>query len=135
MKSRDAVSRLKRFEVEEKQRKVAEIETMIGDFSQMAQDLDRQIAIEQERAGVSDTNHYAYPTFAKAAIQRRDNLLASAADLEAKLSAARETLIEAFEELKKIELLEERDAERMKIEQARAAELSAVAGMTHRVAS
>ena len=42
MKSRDAVRRLKRFEVEEKQRKVAEIETMIGDFSQMAQDLDRQ---------------------------------------------------------------------------------------------
>ncbi len=135
MKTRDAVSRLKRFEVEEKQRKVAEIETMIGDFSQMAQDLDRQIAIEQERAGVSDTNHYAYPTFAKAAIQRRDNLLASAADLEAKLSAARETLSEAFAELKKIELLEERDAERMKIEQARAAELSAVAGMPHRVAS
>ena len=135
MKSRDAVSRLKRFEVEEKQRKVAEIEMMIGDFSQMAQDLDRQIAIEQERAGVSDTNHYAYPTFAKAAIQRRDNLLASAADLEAKLMSARETLTEAFEELKKIELLEERDAERMKIEQARAAELSAVAGMPHRVAS
>ena len=135
MKSRDAVSRLKRFEVEEKQRKVAEIETMIGDFSQMAQDLDRQIAIEQERAGVSDTNHYAYPTFAKAAIQRRDNLLASTADLEAKLSAARATLAEAFEELKKIELLEERDADRMKIEQARAAELNAVAGMPHRVAS
>ena len=135
MKSRDAVSRLKRFEVEEKQRKVAEIEMMIGDFSQMAQDLDRQIAIEQERAGVSDTNHYAYPTFAKAAIQRRDNLLASTADLETKLSAARATLAEAFEELKKIELLEERDAERMKIEQARAAELGAVAGMPHRVAS
>ena len=135
MKSRDAVSRLKRFEVEEKQRKVAEIEMMIGDFSQMAQDLDRQIAIEQERAGVSDTNHYAYPTFAKAAIQRRDNLLASTADLEAKLSAARATLAEAFEELKKIELLEERDAERMKIEQARAAELGGVAGVPHRVAS
>ena len=135
MKSRDAVIRLKRFEVEEKRRKVAEIEMMIGEFGLMAGDLDRQIAIEQERAGVSDTNHYAYPTFAKAAIQRRDNLLASAADLEAKLSAARETLIEAFEELKKIELLEERDAERMKIEQARAAELGAVAGVPHRVAS
>ena len=102
MKSRDAVSRLKRFEVEEKRRKVAEIETMIGDFNQMAQDLDRQIAVEQERAGVSDTNHYAYPTFAKAAIQRRDNLLASAADLEAKLSAARETLADGF--LTEIEL-------------------------------
>jgi flagellar export protein FliJ len=126
---------LKRFDVEEKQRKVAEIESLIGDFSQMANDLDRQIAIEQERAGVSDTNHYAYPTFAKAAIQRRDNLLASAADLEAKLASARDTLAEAVEELKRIELLEERDAERMKIEQARAAELGAVAGVSHRVAS
>ena len=135
MKSRDALSRLKRFDVEEKQRKVVEIETMIGDFNQMANDLDRQIAIEQERAGVSDTNHYAYPTFAKAAIQRRDNLLASAADLELKLADARETLAEAFEELRKIELLEERDVERMKIEQARAAELDAVSNVPHRVAS
>jgi len=134
MKSRDALSRLKRFDVEEKQRKVSEIEAMIGDFNQMATDLDRQIAIEQERAGVSDTNHYAYPTFAKAAIQRRDNLLASAADLEAKLASTRATLTEAFEELKKIELLEERDAERIKIEQARA-ELGSVPGVPHRVAS
>ena len=134
MKSRDALSRLKRFDVEEKQRKVSEIEAMIGDFNQMATDLDRQIAIEQERAGVSDTNHYAYPTFAKAAIQRRDNLLASAADLEAKLASARATLTEAFEELKKIELLEERDAERIKIEQARE-ELGSVPGVPHRVAS
>ena len=88
MKSRDAVIRLKRFEVEEKQRKVAEIEAMIGEFNNMAADLDRQIAIEQERAGVSDVNHYAYPTFAKAAIQRRDNLATSVAGLEAKLAAA-----------------------------------------------
>ena len=49
MKSRDALIRLKRFEVEEKRRKVAEIESMIGEFGQMAADLDRQIAIEQER--------------------------------------------------------------------------------------
>jgi flagellar export protein FliJ len=136
MKSRDVVSRLKRFEVDEKRRKVAEIEAMIGDFHQMAVDLDRQIAIEQERAGVSDTSHYAYPTFAKAAIQRRDNLLASAADLEAKLANARAAFDEATEELKKIELMEERDAERTKLEAARAADLAPIAvGMQHRVAS
>jgi flagellar FliJ protein len=119
MKSRDAVIRLKRFEVEEKRRKVADIEAMISDFNHMASDLDRQIAIEQERSGISDVNHYAYPTFAKAAIQRRNNLAASAANLAAKLAAAREELDEACEELKKIELLEERDAERMRLEQAR----------------
>ena len=98
MKSRDALIRLKRFEVEEKRRKVVEIETMIGDFNHMATDLDRQIAIEQERAGVSDVNHYAYPTFAKAAIARRNNLAVSATNLAAKLAAARDDLEEALEE-------------------------------------
>ena len=129
MKSRDAVIRLKRFEVEEKRRKVADIEAMIGDFNNMAADLDRQIAIEQERAGISDVNHYAYPTFAKAAIQRRNNLAASAADLEARLASARAELDEANEDLKKIELLEERDAERLRLDQG--AELVTA----HRVAS
>jgi flagellar FliJ protein len=133
MKSRDAVIRLKRFEVEEKRRKLAEIESMIGEFNNMAADLDRQIAIEQERAGVSDVNHYAYPTFAKAAIQRRDNLATSVAGLEAKLAAARGELDEAIEDLKKIELLQERDAERLRVEQAPAAELVAVGA--HRAAS
>jgi flagellar FliJ protein len=135
MKSRDALIRLRRFEVEEKRRKVAEIETMIGEFSHMAADLDRQIAIEQERAGISDVNHYAYPTFAKAAIQRRNNLTASAHDLEAKLSAARGDLEEAMEELKKIEFLEERDAERVRLEQQRNPQAELVEIGAHRVAS
>ena len=116
MKSRDAVIRLKRFEVDEKRRKVEDIEAMIGELNTMATDLDRQIAIEQERAGVSDVNHYAYPTFAKAAIQRRDNLANSVAGLEAKLAVARGDLDEALEDMKKIELLQERDAERLRVE-------------------
>lgn len=134
MKSRDALIRLKRFEVEEKRRKVVDIEAMIGEFNHMAVDLDRQIAIEQERAGISDVNHYAYPTFAKAAVQRRNNLTASASDLQAKLTAAREQVEAAIEDLKKIEQLEERDAERMRIEQARSAELLAVGANIQRVA-
>mgnify|MGYP001815760479 CR=1 FL=1 len=133
MKSRDAVIRLKRFEVEEKCRKVAEIESMIGEFNTMVSDLDRQIAIEQERAGVSDVNHYAYPTFAKAAIQRRDNLSNSVAGLDAKLAAARAELDEAVEELKKIELLQARDSDRVRVEIPAPADLVAVGA--HRAAS
>src|ERR1044072_5437863 len=110
MKSRDALIRLKRFEVDEKRRKVADIEAMIGEFNHMAVDLDRQIAIEQERAGISDVNHYASPTFAKAAMQRRNNLTASAADLAAKLAAARGELDEGREGRKKIEQGGARDA-------------------------
>src|SRR4029453_994448 len=117
MKSRDAVIRLKRFEVEEKRRKVAEIEAMIGDFNHMACHLDRQIAMEQERAGITDVNHFAYPTFAKAAIQRRNNLTASAAHLQARLPAARGGGGETCAELRKMELLEERD---LRLDPARA---------------
>jgi flagellar export protein FliJ len=123
---------LKRFEVHATRRKVAEIEAMIGEFNNMASDLDRQIAIEQERAGVSDVNHYAYPTFAKAAIQRRDNLATSVAGLEAKLAAARGELDEACEDLKKIELLQERDTERLRLDTPAPAELIAVGA--HRAA-
>ena len=78
MKSREGLIRLKRFHVEEKRRQVAQIETMIAEFERMAKELDDQIVAEQERSGIRDAGHFAYPTFAKAAMQRRDNLLASA---------------------------------------------------------
>ena len=81
MKSREAALRLKRFEADEKARKVADLEYMIHDFEQMAADLDRQILAEEERTGCGDVEHYNYSTFAKSAAQRRDNLLASAAEL------------------------------------------------------
>jgi flagellar export protein FliJ len=134
MKSRDALIRLKRFEVDEKHRKVAEIEAMIADFNQMAIDLDRQIAIEQERAGITDVNHYAYPTFAKAAIQRRDNLAASASGLEARLASARGEVEEACAELRKIELVGDRDGDRVRPETHGATAELETAG-AHRAAS
>ncbi|TCT13381.1 flagellar export protein FliJ [Tepidamorphus gemmatus] len=112
MKSRDNLIRLKRFQVDEKRRKVAQIETMVADFQRMADELDRQIAEEERRVGITDVTHFAYPTFAKAAMQRRDNLRGSVAGLQQQLEEAREELAEAFQELKKVELLEERNQER-----------------------
>jgi len=81
MKSRDSLIRLKRFQVEEKRRRVTQIETMIAEFSRMALDLDREIALEEQRAGISDISHFAYPTYARAARARRDNLKRSAEEL------------------------------------------------------
>jgi flagellar FliJ protein len=112
MKSRENMVKLRRFDVDEKQQKVAEIEAMVQDFNQMVIDLDRQIDVEQERAGITDVNHYAYPTFAKAAIQRRDNLRASIEDLGVKLDAAQGDLADAFEDLKKVDLMNERGGDR-----------------------
>lgn len=116
MKSRDSLIRLKRFQVDEKRRQVAQIEMMIADFARMIGDLDDQIVAEQNRVGIHDITHFAYPTFAKAAIQRRENLKVSVKDLEVKLDAARDDLAVAVEDLKKIELMEERDQARDRAE-------------------
>ena len=75
----------------------------------MAADLDREIAAEQDRAGIHDPAHFAYPTYAKAAMNRRENLKRSADELKVQLDDAQASLGEAFEELKKVELLDERD--------------------------
>ena len=112
MKSRETLIRLKKFQVDERRRKVAQIEGMIAEFERMVADLDREIKVEQERAGISDPGHFAYPTYAKAATQRRENLKRSADDLKAQLQDAQAALQEAFEELKKVELLDERDQAR-----------------------
>ncbi|SFV14829.1 flagellar export protein FliJ [Methylobacterium sp. 174MFSha1.1] len=109
MKSRDTLIRLRRFQADEKRRKVAQIEAMIADFARMAADLDREIGQEEQRAGISDPAHFAYPTYARAAAQRRDNIRRSAEDLDAQLAAAKAALAEAFEELKKVEILDDRE--------------------------
>ena len=117
MKSRETLIRLKKFQVDEKRRKVAQIEGMIADFERMASDLDREIRVEQERAGIHDPAHFAYPTYAKAAMQRRENLKRSADELKGQLDDAKASLGEAFEELKKVELLDERDQARERAEE------------------
>ncbi|GHA28137.1 flagellar export protein FliJ [Devosia pacifica] len=92
---------------------------MVADFERMATELDQQIEIEHQKTGISDVAHFAYSTFAKAAAQRRDNLLASANDMRHKLEAAQDALAEAVEDLKKVELLDQRETQRESDERAR----------------
>ncbi len=99
MKSRDTALRLRRFEADDKARKVADLEHMIRDFETMAADLERQIQAEEERTGIRDATHFAYSTFAKSAAQRRDNLRSSASELLQKLEAAQRELEDALEQL------------------------------------
>ncbi len=119
MKSRESLIRLRKFDVDEKRQKVSEIESMIADFKAIVGDLETQVKTEQQRAGIDDINHYAYPTFAKAAVQRRDNLMISIVDLENKLESAQSELEDAMKALKNVEILEERDIARHQLKQSR----------------
>ncbi|MGI3902024.1 MAG: hypothetical protein ACRYGP_26115 [Janthinobacterium lividum] len=88
---------------------MAQIDSMIADFARMVIDLDREIASEEQRSGISDPSHYAYPTFARAAASRRDNLKRSSGELKDQLDEAKGLLGEAQDELKKVESLDGRD--------------------------
>src|ERR1700755_536183 len=129
MKSRETLIRLKKFQVDERRRRVAQIESMISEFERISGDLERDIKIEQDRSGIHDPGHFAYPTYAKAAIQRRDNLKRSANELKLQLEDAKAALGEAFEEMTKVELLGERDQMRERAEDDEQAELDAVGMM------
>ncbi len=109
MKSRDTLIRLKRFQVEEKRRRVRQIETMMAEFSRMTVDLDREIAVEEKRAGISDPGHFAYPTYARAAMARRENLKSSIAELAGQIEDAKAAQEEAQAELQKFETLDGRE--------------------------
>lgn len=114
MKNREGLLKLKKFNVDEKRRQVTQIETMLSDFDRMAEDLENQIVQEQKRVGIDDVTHFAYPTFARAASQRRDNLRNSTEELKTQLAKAQDELTEAVSELKKIELMDERDQMRQR---------------------
>ena len=49
MKPRDNLLRLKHFQVEDKTRQLTQIDLMIGELTKMAEELQRQIRIEEER--------------------------------------------------------------------------------------
>lgn len=109
MSKRDNLTRLVRFKVTEKRRQVEQLDMMLREFERMANELDLQISNEEKRSGITDVNHFAYPTFAKAARTRRDNLVDSVRDLRTQMNAARLGLEEAEAELLHAEKLEQRD--------------------------
>jgi len=119
MKSRDSLVRLKKFQAEERRRRVIQIEAMIAEFARMSAELDREIAAEEQRSGIADPAHFAYSTYARSARARRDNLDQSADELRQQLDQARAAHEEALEEVSRAQNLEGRDKGPERVEQVR----------------
>lgn len=111
MKSRESLVRLKEFQVTEKRRQLQQLQLMMSEFERMAKELENQISIEEKKSGITDPAHFAYPTFAKAARQRADNLQVSIRELKVQQDAAELALEEVEAEFAKAAALEERDSQ------------------------
>jgi flagellar export protein FliJ len=110
MRSRETVLRLQRFRTEEKRRQAQDIEAMIADFMRKYDDLDGLVKAEEAKNGVTDPSHFNYSMSAKSARVRRDNLLRSISELKDQHEEAQNAYQEQLAELKKIELLAEKES-------------------------
>jgi hypothetical protein len=88
----ERLRRSKEFKVSQGRFRANQIETMVAEFDRMCIDLGRQIEVEEMRARIEDPAHFAYPTYAKAARERRAKLQRSADALRAELSSLRDML-------------------------------------------
>jgi len=65
--------------------RASQIETMIAALDRTCVDLGHQIEAEEKRAQIFDPAHFAYPTYAKAARERRAKIECSAVALRIEL--------------------------------------------------
>jgi flagellar FliJ protein len=91
--------RLKTIQAEKHHRAIAQIQKAITDLELLANNLNREIRAEEARTRNHDPAHFSYPTFAKAAIQRRNNLMQSIDKLKIQLDSTKIVLREKNEEL------------------------------------
>jgi 3,4-dihydroxy-2-butanone 4-phosphate synthase len=68
---------------------IAKAERLIADYDREATDLEKAIRAEEDRAGIRDPAHVAYPAAAKEKIARRDSLLSASATLKRRVSDAK----------------------------------------------
>jgi len=110
MRSRDSLLRLNRFKVEDCRRQVSDMDMMISDLMRKHDDLDAHVKFEEQRTGVSDPANVNYSMAAKSVRGRRDNILRTVAELRDQHEAVIERLKDAEADLKKVELLVEKES-------------------------
>ncbi len=109
MRSRESLLRLNRFRVEDCRRQVADMDLMINDLMRKHDDLDSHVKFEEQRTSVSDPHNVNYSMAAKSLRGRRDNILATVAELRDQHETMIERLKEAEADLRKVEMLVEKE--------------------------
>ena len=126
--------RLARFKVEELQKQMADIERVRGTIRDQIERLEESVPGEQAAASESRDGYLAYGSYARSVIQRKEKLRSSMDEVDAQAGALRARLEEAFADLKKFELLEERRVARIQdsLRAAEQAELDEIASTMRR---
>ncbi|WBQ13222.1 flagellar export protein FliJ [Hyphomonadaceae bacterium BL14] len=130
VRSHAPLIRLARFKVEELQKQMAEIERIRASIHEQIDRLEESVPEEQSVAVESREGYLAYGSYARSVIQRKDKLRTSLHDVDMEADGLRSRLEQAFGDLKKYELLEERRLSRLQdaVRMAEQAEMDEIAG-------
>lgn len=125
MRNLDGVIRLHRWQVDEKGRKLREMQDLAqrltGDIDALAAELRR----EQAAAARSVDALAVYEAYAARNMAQRRNLARSVAELEGEIETAREELAAAHRELKRFEIIQGDRDKRMRLRAGRLEQLAA----------
>ena len=132
-RSHEPLIRLARFKVEELQKQMAELDRSRQALLNQIERLEASVPEEQAVAAESKEGFLAYGSYAQAVIKRKENIRLSLDEVDVQADALRGRLTEAFQELKKYELLEERRLARVQqaLRAAEQDELDEIAQIRH----
>lgn len=111
--------RLARHQMEEKRRTLVGLETLMANLNASLRRLDKEVAREQAAARHDDQSLFFYGNYAQSVIKRRDTIQRSMTELQEQLDAAHAEVTEAYQEVRRYEVVLERQQEREAIEAAR----------------
>ena len=101
-----SVIRLHRWQLDEKRRALADLESLAGRLSGEIAKLDGELARERALAAEQTEPLVGFAAYLEATRSRRARLLESLAQVQSQIAAATEDIRQAFQELKKYELAE-----------------------------
>lgn len=133
MANRAALLRYYEWQVDDRRKVLAELFASLEALDTEEQRLDVESSLEQVKATDMEVGHVIFPGYARGVIEKRNRIHMLRTELEARVEEAQDHLQEAYQELKKIEIMEERRlAEEARQEALREqAELDEIAQIRH----
>lgn len=116
-KGLSGVIRLHKWQVDEKRRQITELEVMRVELIEKLEKITRDLESEKESLAKSNVVDINYANYASAVMTRRENLEGSITEIDVSIDSLKDELSEAFKELKKYEIVEQRALERERLEQ------------------
>ena len=104
MKPLPTLIRMHRWRLEEKRRKLTELERLRAELAAQARRLEEGLVREQRVAEKSEEGRYAYGAYAASIISRKETLVVSIGESQRAIALAHDEVSEAFREVKKHEI-------------------------------